>query len=251
MAMDDAKQLFAGNLSWNEVRDRLAAGAPAILPIGAGSKQHGLHLPLNTDAIQAEAFAQTAARHCHGLIWPTLSYGFFPAFTGYAGSVSIEAATFQRLVTEVVDSLLSQTRSFVLVIDTGISTIPCVARAAAASAAPERTRHWTVYHGAGYLAAKSRLETQAYGSHADEMETSLMLALAPELVDMARAQGSPPGSGAGASGRLDPLDASSPLYAPSGSWGDPARASREKGEALLAAIHRDLAAICDGWADAG
>ena len=43
---------FVGSMIWSEVEQRLANGATAILPIGAGSKQHGLHMPMNTDQIR-------------------------------------------------------------------------------------------------------------------------------------------------------------------------------------------------------
>lgn len=43
-----------GALTWDAVRTRIAEGALAILLVGAGAKQHGWHLPLRTDQIQAE-----------------------------------------------------------------------------------------------------------------------------------------------------------------------------------------------------
>jgi creatinine amidohydrolase len=42
------------HLNWDEVRSRIENGAAAILPIGAAAKQHGFHLPMNTDRVQAE-----------------------------------------------------------------------------------------------------------------------------------------------------------------------------------------------------
>lgn len=50
----EAERNFVEHMKWDEVARRLEAGAAAILPIGAGAKQHGLHLPLDTDRIQAE-----------------------------------------------------------------------------------------------------------------------------------------------------------------------------------------------------
>ena len=54
----DTDRNFIECLTWDEVARRIAAGAAAILPIGAAAKQHGFHLPLNTDRIQAEWFAE-------------------------------------------------------------------------------------------------------------------------------------------------------------------------------------------------
>jgi creatinine amidohydrolase len=79
-----------------------------------------------------------------------------------------------------------------------------------------------------------------------------MLALAPHLVDMARAEPSP-AIGFEAPGPLTPLDVNSPNYSRSGSYGDPTLATSAKGEILLAAMLDDLreqiaAFIADGAA---
>ena len=79
------------NLTWDEVSRRIAQGAAAILPIGAASKQHGFHLPMNTDRVQAEWLATQIAARIDALIWPTLAYGYYPAFVEYAGSASLSA----------------------------------------------------------------------------------------------------------------------------------------------------------------
>jgi creatinine amidohydrolase len=80
---------------------------------------------------------------------------------------------------------------------------------------------------------------QGYGSHADELETSIMLALAPHLVKMARAEASPARKNE-TPGPMTPSDPSSPNYSRSGSYGDPSLATAEKGKALLAAMIADL-----------
>ena len=67
-----------------------------------------------------------------------------------------------------------------------------------------------------------------------------MLAIAPELVDMARAAPCPFSATGPSPGALSPDDPSSPTYSPSGSFGDPTLASADKGSRLLAAILDDL-----------
>jgi Creatinine amidohydrolase len=66
---------FIEGLTWDEVNRRIASGTAAILPIGAGAKEHGFHLPMNTDRIQAEWFATQIAGRFNALIWPTVTYG--------------------------------------------------------------------------------------------------------------------------------------------------------------------------------
>ena len=58
-------------------------------------------------------------------------------------------------------------------------------------ATPRRIRHLKIFAGPRFEATVRALQGQPYGSHADEMETSLMLAIAPELVDMTRAKPMP------------------------------------------------------------
>ena len=99
--------------------------------------------------------------------------------------------------------------------------------------------HLRIHDGPRYRQAVEHLAEQSHGSHADELETSLMLALAPHLVEMARAEASP-AIGHATPGPLTPTDVNSPNYSRSGSYGDPTRATLAKGEALLAAMLDDL-----------
>jgi creatinine amidohydrolase len=97
-----------------------------------------------------------------------------------------------------------------------------------------------VFAGPRFRAVARALRQQPYGSHADEIETSLMLAIAPELVDMTRARPSPVSPCGPVPGPLSPYDPRAPNYSPSGSLGDPTLASIDKGSRLLAAILEDL-----------
>ena len=234
----EAERNFVEHMRWDEVARRIAQGAAAILPVGAGAKQHGLHLPLNTDRIQAEFLASHLAGRIRALVWPTLTYGHYPAFVEYAGSVSLSAAAFEAMVAEIASQILRQGCRGLLVLDTGISTLASIERALTRLEA-SNTLHLKVHDGPRYRRAAARLARQSHGSHADELETSLMLAIAPERVDMSRAEASPAIAQA-APGRLTPTDKTSPNYSRSGSFGDPTLATLEKGEALLAAMLDDL-----------
>jgi len=229
---------FIERMHWDEVARRIGDGAVAILPIGAAAKQHGLHLPLNTDRIQAEWLAGKMAEKLDALIWPTLTYGHYPAFLEYAGSSSLSISTFEALVREVAGQILGSGCLKLLVLNTGVSTLAPADRALA-RLANERVRHLWIYEGPRYPRVARQLSEQNHGSHADELETSLMLALAPHLVDMARAEASPD-LRQSMPGALTPSDPESPNYSRSGSYGDPTRATRAKGEALLAAMLDDL-----------
>ena len=241
----EAPEHEVAGLTWDRIRERLAAGAAAILPIGAGAKQHGLHMPMGTDQLFAAYFARALAEKIDALIWPTLTYGFYPAFVAYAGSVSLSKETFQAVVTEIADALVGFGAERVLILDMGLSTIAPVDVAISASRDPSLIRHLHVFAGPRFETTVRELKQQPYGTHADEMETSLMLAIAPELVDMARAEACPFLPSGPSPGPLSPDDPSSPNYAPSGSFGDPRLASAGKGAQLLAAIIDDLLEAAD------
>ena len=236
----EASEREVAALTWDEIKDRLARGAAAILPIGAGAKQHGLHMPMSTDQVFAAYFSKALAERIDALIWPTLTYGFYPAFVAYAGSVSLSGATFQAAVTEIANALIGFGARRILILDTGLSTIAPADAAIIAARAPSRIRHLKVFAGPRFEATVRALQRQPYGSHADEMETSLMLAIAPELVDMTRAQPMPFSPNGPSPGALSPDDPSAPNYAPSGSFGDPTLASAAKGSRVLAAIIEDM-----------
>ena len=226
------------DLTWDVVAERLAGGAAALLPIGAGAKQHGLHMTMATDQVFAEYFAGVVAEKIGALIWPTLTYGAYPAFVAYAGSASLSDATFQSAVTEIANALLGFGATRVLILDTGISTLAPVEAAIKATSDP--SRHLKVFAGLRFIETAKALQQQPYGSHADEIETSLILAIAPGLADMSRAKASPVSPGGPSRGPLSPSDQKSPNYSPSGSFGDPTLASVEKGRTILAAIVADL-----------
>lgn len=236
-----------GTLSWDRVRDALAAGAPAVLPIGSGAKQHGFHLPMSTDAMQAEWFASRLADMCVGLVWPTLAYGHYPSFVEYAGSISVRSETFQSLLTDVIESLICHAATHVFVLNTGISTIAPIDAAIAQCSAPQRTSALHLYRGDAFCRARARVMRQQAGSHADEIETSIMLAIDREAVNLEHARPSQTGRGSNA-GKLSPDDQSSANYSESGSIGDPRLANIESGRRLIAAILEDMQATVDAVA---
>ena len=229
---------FIERLTWDEVARRIGDGAAAILPIGAAAKEHGFHLPMNTDQIQAEWLAAKMTDRFDALIWPTVSYGYYPAFAEYAGSTGLSASLFENLIEEIATAMVGFGCRALFVLDTGVSTQMPIDRALVRVGA-NHVKHLRVYDGLHYRRAAAEVTEQSHGSHADELETAVMLALAPDLVNMARAEASPKVTHE-TSGRLTPTNTGSPNYSRSGSYGDPTLATRAKGEILLAAIVDDL-----------
>jgi creatinine amidohydrolase len=231
-------------LTWDEVERRIAKGALAVLPVGAAAKEHGWHLPMQTDQIQAEWLSARLAEAFDALVWPTLTYGYYPAFVSYAGSCSLSVGVFESVVRELAASLLAYGPRL-LIVNTGISTISPIDRAIAGLDDSNRVLHLKIHDGRRYREAAARLATQAHGGHADELETARMLALAPESVAMDRAQAGsviPPGPGP-----MQHVDPDGPNYSRSGTIGDPTSATRDKGQEILASMVRDITEAVERW----
>lgn len=224
------------HLSWSEAEQQLKRGSLAVLPIGCASKEHGRHLPLATDYIQAEWLADRVAEQRRCLVWPSLSYGYYPAFVDYPGSTSLSRRTFVASVVEILEGIARAGAKRIAVLNTGISTIEPLREALRDSRLPLPLELVNVYSGSRLAKVRAEVEQQPWGGHADEIETALMLAIAPQWVKMQHAEAAPEQI---KSGRFNRLDPQGPNYSPSGVNGDPTLATRAKGERLLAALLED------------
>jgi len=224
------------DLRWPDVRPILDAGATAILPIGAEAKEHGPHLPFSTDHRTASSLGARLAETENVLVWPTVGYGHYPAFRHYPGSTSVPEGAFESTIQALLEDLARHEAKRILVLNTGISTIRGVD---AACGYVERAGAIHVYRGERYLAVVGEVCEQERGGHADEAETSVMLHLHPELVDMDRA---PTWTAEVKPGPWSATDKSSPSYSPHGIFGDATLATAEKGTRLVAAMLEDLRA---------
>lgn len=241
------KGAWIENLAWPEVGARLRDGWPVILPIGARSKEHGHHLPMQTDYLVARALCDGIAAELEVLVAPVVDFGYYPAFTGYPGSQHLRAETFVALLTDLLDGLLAGGATRLFIVNTGVSTEGPV-QIATRDLLSRRGAQVGVADIRRLGRASERLMEQAMGGHADERETSVMLAIAPALVDMTRAR---PDYGhmldQPASVFLRPVrftgDATAAdQYSATGARGDPSLASAEKGRAVLADMVRELVA---------
>ena len=79
------KAVYLEDISWTTAQQYLTPDAVVVMPLGAASKEHGPHLPLSTDFIQAEGLAKLVALHRKVIITPVVNYGFYPAFLKYPG----------------------------------------------------------------------------------------------------------------------------------------------------------------------
>lgn len=232
------KGLYVEHLSWPEAAEALVRFPVVLLPLGARLKEHGRHLPLNNDWLLAEHLARRVAERAGVLVLPTLAHGHYPAFVGYPGSVSLSQETFVAVVTELCGSYARHGARRFYVLNTGISTLRGLTVAAqrlAAQGVLLRSMDLRV----AWAAVHDQLVTQAAGSHADEIETSMMLHLVPEVVRMERAEPDVHPPRAPGPFTRDP-EAARGVYSPTGAYGDPTLATADKGKRLVEAIVRHV-----------
>ena len=222
--MAGEKGVWLEDLTWLEAKQRFEAGALIVIPIGAASKAHGAHLPLKTDAVVARALAGRLIDRLPVVVAPVLGLGFYPAFTKFAGSQHLSADTFKAVVRELIGSLAAQGARRFALINNGVSTEKPLDEVA-------KGTDVLVVHMRSLGPAAEALIEHKDGGHADERETSVMLALDPRSV------------------RMDKL-APAADFKESAATGDPTRASAFKGERLLAARVDDMvAALVARWPD--
>jgi creatinine amidohydrolase len=231
------------DLAWVEAERVLSPEAVVVIPLGAGAKEHGPHLRLDNDLRMADYLANRIRQAADVVLAPTIPYHFYPSFLEYPGSTHLRFDTARDVVVDIVRSLANFGPRRFYVLNTGVSTIRPLRAAAESLAADGILLQFTnVLEVAA--AAEQSVRQQVRGTHADEIETSMMLYIAPDRVDMARAvKEDNPDRPGGLTRREDGPG----VYSRSGVWGDATLATRDKGrvvvEAMVAGILRDLDAL--------
>lgn len=220
------------NLTWDEAERVLTPDAVIVIALGAECNEHGRHLQLNNDFLMAEYFKQRvlAAAPKGVIVAPTINYSFYPAFLEYPGSTSLSADTARAMITDIVRSLTHYGPRRFYILNTGISTLKPLGQAAAELAKDSILLRYTDLTKQDPVEKKLR---ESGGTHADEIETSMMLYIAPESVQMKKAARDFNPTQPGGLTR-DPKGKG--IYSPTGVWGDPTLATREKGQALVESL---------------
>jgi creatinine amidohydrolase len=230
----------------------------AILPVAA-TEQHGPHLPLSVDSALVDGVIAAALPHIAAdvpaLFLPTQAVGFSPEHAAYAGTLTLKAETLIRLWTDIAESVAAAgVRKLVLLNSHGgqVGLLDVVAR-------DLRARLGLLVYSVNWFGlplsgpqgedvnALFSAHEHRFGIHAGEIETSMLLALAPELADMAQAQNfastSEDRSRAYAilgNGKSAKLGWQMQDYNAAGAVGNAAAATAEKGRLVLDAAGRAL-----------
>jgi creatinine amidohydrolase len=231
-------------LSWYDASGVLKRDTVVVIPLGAAAKEHGPHLKLSNDAILAEHLTTRVASATSVVVAPALTYHYYPAFLEYPGSTSLSLNTARDLTLDVIRSLARHGPRRFYALNTGISTLRPLTVSAEALAREGILLRYTNLESRLESAVK-QVSKQEGGSHADEIETSMMLHIDPHKVDMSKAvKDYGPRSTPFA---LTRTAGGTGTYSPTGIWGDPTLANAQKGwilvEALVAGIVEEINAL--------
>ena len=202
----------------------------AVIPVGA-IEQHGPHLPLSVDWTQAEAVARGVAERLDAYLLPGMPFGNSQAHAGFRGTVSLSPETLAAVIRDVAMSLMDQGFQRIVVLNFHGGNLVLKIAVRELNLAQKRGKV-VLFHPWQELGeeASKILESPEDEQHAGELETSIMLHLAPRQVGEER---------------VDHVPDVGPVYfdyipmkgyCPDGVWGRPSLATAEKGRRLMAAM---------------
>ncbi|MCF2136084.1 MAG: creatininase family protein [Candidatus Thorarchaeota archaeon] len=217
---------------WNELTHKkflMAASKTEVVVMVTGSLEaHGDHLPLGTDTMMPEYLAQKVAQETNALVLPALPIGNSWTFTTFEGTLSLKAHTIIDLYTDIMESVFAHGFKYLIVLNGHGGNVSAIQLAAQrATQQGERVVilvNWWI--DLGKAAREEVLET--YEGHAAEDETSEVMYVRPELVDMSSVMA------ARTDTRFRIISGAyrEELYQ-SAIWGDPRTATPEKGKRIV------------------
>lgn len=230
-------------LNWLEARDLMSEPRIAVLPIGA-IEEHGPHMNLGVDTRAAEELARRACRATGSVLLPALPFGQVWSLSRYPGSLSLRAETLVSVLSDIADEVRRQGFGALVVITGHLGNVAAMKTVARAQyEAAGFTVYYLFYPGLEE-ASDEILEAPVSHKgivHADELETSLILSLAPEAVDMSRAVAEYPDFPEDFDVRARYWDE----VCESGVFGDATVATAEKGERILRVVEERIADLIE------
>lgn len=237
--------VFAAELPWPDYHDAVRTGEKAILiPLGS-MEQHGHHMPLHVDVLLPTEFARRVAEQVGALVAPPFTYGYKSqqkcgGGNHLPGTTSLDAATLVGAIRDVIKEFAKHGVRRFAIINGHFENSWFIAEGVDLAL---RELRWDGIQDAKVVVLSywdfvtedsiKRLYPEGFPGwaveHGGVLETSLMLALHPQFVDLARAVDHAPAT-------FPPYDVYPPKpewTPPSGTLSSPKQATKEKGELLL------------------
>jgi creatinine amidohydrolase len=173
-----------------EIKEHIEKSKVAILPIGA-VEAHGPHLPLGTDNFLAERLSTKIAEQTNGLMLPTLPYGQVWSLKNFPGSINVSNESLIGMLVDIGESLYEQGFRIFAMVNGHLGNAVALKEAARKlyQRYPDFKIFYFFYPGTKQVTDHVRKTKSSHGTyfHACEIETSFMLYLAEEYVEMEKA----------------------------------------------------------------
>lgn len=253
---DDVYRL--ADMTWQEVEAAVEETQTMLLPVGS-TEQHGHHMPLGVDVYMPEAIGERVAERTGCLLAPPIWYGVSPHHTFKPGTFTVESESFQHYVRDVCVSAAEWGVENVLLVNGHYLVQDPELDVVVRELTNEHDlRAFHVPLISVFEDAANVVRTSDVSFHASEFETSLMLELFPDLVDMDRAEAVDVPDDAlpltdydaygdnrvGWALSADRMDA----LTHTGNLGDPTVATREKGAELVEDAVGNITQLVDALA---
>ena len=243
------KSLYLPDHTWEEIKRFSSGTQTSIIPIGS-LEQHGPHLPIGTDAMIAFRIASEVSEKISTLLLPPLSVGFSMEHMSFSGTISIDATTLISTISGVCQSLVTHGFTNLIVINGHGGNVAALETAAQMLLYSSNIKV-LMFHVPDLANAAYRNlyhdQAHAQPGHADEIETSLLLACSKwnlrrrnKIKEVPKL---PKGLSLGSpmEGIFMPWKAGE--LSRSGVLGDPTGASRAKGKKILEAVVYKIAEV--------
>jgi len=244
--------LNLADMSWTEIKETVDKdpNLRVIIPIGS-FEQHGPHLPLRTDSILAEYVAKSVADRVPSVLFPQLTIGFSLEHTEFPGTVSFAQQTFAQMISEISDCLWKSGFRRLIVINGhgGNRAILECSITSIKQIHPELEIYsFTLLDIARKKFKDIRKSPHGMIGHADELETSMMLSIRPDLVRLSKVRAEKPTFPPMISMEAEDLEIVSYPWmtneiSKSGIIGDPSFATPETGKLLLDYVVQTVSSV--------
>jgi creatinine amidohydrolase len=244
--------------TWPEIRTAVEGNRVAVLPVGT-VEQHGPHLPLVTDVLTASEISRLAVERdpARAILMPPVYYSFNLHHLDFPGTIAVAGETVIRYVTDIGLSLAHHGFRKILLVNGHGSNVPFLDIAARnitnqTEAVCAMVSWWSLIPKALFTQLRES-EKPGGMAHGCELETSVLLHLRPDLVQMELAEKDI--SFAPTEFFYWDLETPSPVvfqewfsrYSRTGAVGDPTKATAEKGGKFVAAVVDRMCALLDDF----
>jgi creatinine amidohydrolase len=220
-------------MTWPQIRAEQERGRDTVVVAFGATEQHGPHMPLATDALLGDHLARLVADSLDAFVAPTVRIGCSEHHLEFPGTLSLSEATFHGVVGDVVRSLARGGFARIVLLPTHGGNFGPLA-VALEQLGPVDGVEIRALTDLGALFTIARVGAEEHGVplgeggvHAGEWETSMLMAIHPELVHPELGEPGYTGDPEAAVGAI--FGAGVHTVAENGVIGDPTRASAEHG----------------------